>query len=182
MAIIDSKGRLFGKISLLDIGAALVILLVVGGIFLLPGSSGTSLVQTNTNTKPIEVDVIVRGLTVGDPQELVKSIAEGKKTNIIIRNQPYGQVDVLKVTQLPRTVAVPQPDGSVKPLNDPRPELNYTLDMVVTLGGNAQILADGPVLGNNKIKVGTPMELEGQTYRFSSPVIGVRILDQSKPS
>lgn len=182
MAIIDSKGRLFGKISLLDIGAALVILLVVGGIFLLPGSSGTALVQTNTNTKPIEVDVIVRGLTVGDPQGLVKSLADGKKTNIIIRNQPYGTVDVLNVKQLPRTVAVPQPDGSVKPFNDPRPELNYTIDMIVTLGGNAQILSDGPVLGNNKIKVGTPMELEGQTYRFNAPVIGVRILDQAKSS
>ncbi|MFM6528307.1 MAG: DUF4330 domain-containing protein, partial [Dolichospermum sp.] len=28
MAILDSKGRLFGKINLLDLGAALVILLV----------------------------------------------------------------------------------------------------------------------------------------------------------
>ena len=182
MAIIDSKGRLFGKISLLDIGAALVILLVVGGLFLLPGSSGTSLVQTNSSNKPIEVDVIVRGLTVADPQGLLQSIAQGKKTNIIIRNQPYGQVDVLKVLQLPRTVAVPQPDGSVKPYPDPRPELNYTVDMVITLSGEAQILSDGPVLGNNKIKVGTPMELEGQTYRFSAPVIGVRILDKGKPS
>jgi hypothetical protein len=178
MAIVDSKGRLFGKISLLDIGAALVILLVVGGLFLLPGSSGSSLVQTGTSTQPIEVDVMVRGLTVADPQALLQAFNDEKKTNIIIRNQPYGQVDVLNVKTLPRTVAVPQPDGSVKPLPDPRPELNYTLDMIVTLGGDAQIVNDGPVLGNNKIKVGTPMELEGLTYRFNAPVVGVRILDQ----
>ena len=180
MAILDSKGRLFGKVSLLDVGAALVILLVVGGLFWLPGSSGSSIVQTGSTTKPIEVDVIVRGLTVADPQAMLKSLTDEKKTNIIIRNQPYGEVKIINVKSLPRTAAVPQPDGSVKPLPDPRPELNYTLDMVVTLSGDAQIVNDGPVLGNNKIKIGTPMELEGQTYRFNAPVIGVRILDKGK--
>jgi hypothetical protein len=180
MAILDSKGRLFGKVSLLDIGAALIVLLVVVGIFLLPGNSGTSLAQLGSSTKPIEVDVIVRGLTVSNPQSLISAMEDEKKTTIIIRNQPYGQVNVLKVTALPRTVAAPQPDGSVKPLPDPRPELNYTVDMLVTLGGQAQVLADGPVLGNSKIKVGTQMELEGQTYRFNAPVVGVRILDKAK--
>jgi hypothetical protein len=180
MAILDSKGRLFGKISILDLGAALIILLVVASLFLLPGGSGSSIAQIGTTTKPIEVDVMVRGLSVRDPQALIKALEEEKKTNIIIRNQPYGQVNVLGVQSLPRTVAVSQPDGSVKPLPDPRPELNYTVDMIVTLGGEAQVLQDGPVLGNNKIKVGTPMELEGQTYRFNAPVVGVRILEKAK--
>lgn len=178
MAILDSKGRLFGKLSILDIGAALVILLVVAGIFLLPGSSGTSIAQIGRTTKPIEVDVMVRGLTVSDPQALVSAMQQQKKANIIIRNQPHGQVDVIAVKTLPRTVAAPQPDGSVKPLPDPRPELNYTIDMIITVGGDAQVSADGPVLGNSKIKIGTPVELEGQTYRVNSPVVGVRILDK----
>jgi len=34
MKILDSQGRLFGKVSILDFGAALVILLVLVGIFL----------------------------------------------------------------------------------------------------------------------------------------------------
>jgi hypothetical protein len=176
MAILDSKGRLFGKISILDIGAALIILMVVAGIFLFPGTSG-SVAQVGNATKPIEVDVMVRGLTVREPQALLRNLQEEEKTRIIIRNQPYGEVDVLNVQSLPRSVAVPQPDGTVISRPDPRPELDYTIDMMVTLGGNAQILEDGPVLGNTKIKVGTPMELEGQTYRFNAPVVGVRILD-----
>lgn len=183
MAILDSKGRLFGKVSILDIGAGLIILMVVAGLFLLPGSSGSSIAQLNSSTKPIEVDVIVRGLTVADPKALVEALESEKKTNIIIRNQPYGQVDVLGVKMLPRSVAVPQPDGSVKSMPDPRPELEYTVDMMVTLAGTAQIVNDGPVLGNSKVKVGTPMELEGLTYRFNAPVVGVRILDnKNKPS
>jgi hypothetical protein len=173
MAILDSKGRLFGKVSVLDIGAGLIILMAVAGLLF-----GNSAAQVSSTIKPIEVDVIVRGLTVRDPQALVKSLTEEKKTKIIIRNQPYGEVNVLKVENLPRTVAVPQPDGGVKPFPDPRPELQYTVDMMITLGGDAQITDDGPVLGNSKIKVGTPMELEGLTYRFSSPVVGVRILEK----
>jgi hypothetical protein len=177
MAILDSKGRLFGKISILDLGAALMILLVLAGIFLFPGGSG-SVAQVGNATRPVEVDVMVRGLTVRDPQALLKAFEEEKKTKIIIRNQPFGEVDVLAVQSLPRSVAVPQPDGTVKSLPDPRPELNYTIDMLITLGGDAQIVNNGAVLGNTNIKVGTPMELEGLTYRFNAPVVGVRILDK----
>lgn len=174
MAILDSQGRLFGKVSILDIGAGLIILLVVFGIFLFPGTSG-SVAQIGVETKTIEVDVMFRGLTVKDPQALAEDMKKSGKTNVIIRNQPYGQVDLKAVQLLPRTVAVPQPDGSVLPLNDPRPELNYTTDMIVTLGGDAQITEDGPVLSNNKIKIGTPLEIEGKTYRINTTVVGVRI-------
>lgn len=180
MAILDSKGRLFGKVSLLDLGAGLIILMVVAGLFLLPGGSGSSVAQIGASTKPIEIDVIVRGLTVSDPKTFVTSLQEQKKTNIIIRNQPAGEVEVIGVKSLPRSVAVPQPDGSVKPMPDPRPELEYTVDMMVTLRGDAQVLDDGAVLAGNKVKVGSPLELEGQTYRFNAPVVGVRILESQK--
>lgn len=175
MAILDSQGRLFGKVNILDLGAGLVILMVIAGIFLFPGTSGSSVAQLGGQTKPVEVDVMVRGLTVSDPKALLQAVQTSGKANVIIRNQPYGQLDVVGLKELPRTVAVPQPDGSVKAEDDPRPELDYTVDMMVTLRGNAQITDDGPVLGNSKVKVGTPMELEGLTYRFNAPVVGVRI-------
>lgn len=175
MAILDSQGRLFGKVSILDVGAALVIFMVIVGIFLFPGGSG-SVAQLGVQTKPIEVDLIVRGLTVANPDQLLSDIQQAGKTNIIIRNQPYGEVNIKSVKDLPRTVAAPQPDGSLKALPDPRPELNLTADMLITISGNAQIVDSGPVLGNNKIKIGTPLEIEGLTYRFNTSVVGVRIL------
>ncbi|HAX86218.1 MAG TPA: pyruvate/2-oxoglutarate dehydrogenase complex,dihydrolipoamide dehydrogenase (E3) component [Cyanobacteria bacterium UBA11370] len=172
MAILDSKGRLFGKVSILDIGAALVILLVIFGIFFFPGSSG-SVAQLN-GTKPIEVDVIVRGLSVADPQALMNQFNEEKQTSIIIRNQPSGQVKIESVKELPRTLAITQPDGSVKELPDPRTN-SFSIDMLITLSGQGQIAKDGPVLGGTKIKVGTPIELEGMDYRFNASVIKVNI-------
>ncbi|HEY9607953.1 DUF4330 domain-containing protein [Allocoleopsis sp.] len=173
MAILDSKGRLFGKVSILDVGAALVILLVIVGIFFFPGTTG-SVAQMGGATKPVEVDLIVRGLSVRNPDALINQFMEQKKTNIIIRNQPYGQVGIKSVTKIPQTLAVPQPDGSVKELPDPRSRA-FSADMMMTLVGQGQITNDGPVLGNSKIKIGTPVELEGMDYNFKASVIEVRV-------
>lgn len=174
MAILDSKGRLFGKVSILDLGAALVILLVIVGIFFFPGTSG-SVAQVGVTTKPIEVDLVVRGLNVRDPQQLFsEGLKEGGKTNIIIRNQPYGQIEVKSVKQLPRTILVPQPDGSLREMSDPRPN-QFSTDMLMTLSGRAQVTSTGPVLGNSKLKIGMPVELEGFNYNFNATVIDLRI-------
>jgi Domain of unknown function (DUF4330) len=173
MAILDPQGRLFGKISLLDIGATLIILMVVAGIFLFPGTSG-SLAQIGANTKPIDIDLIVRGLTVENPEAFIVDLQKQNKMKIVIRNQPHGEVTIKSVTSFDRTIAVPQPDGTVKALTDPRPEAKYTADMVITVSDNAQITDDGPVLSSSKVKIGTPIEVEGKTYRFNTSVIGVR--------
>lgn len=174
MKILDSKGRLFGKLSILDLGAALVIVLVLVGIFFFPGTSG-SVAQVGVTTKPVEVDLVIRGLNVRDPQQLFnEGFKKGGKTNIIIRNQPHGQIDVKSVKQLPRTLLVPQPDGSIKEMPDPRAN-QFSTDMLLTLSGKAQITETGPVIGNSKLKIGTPVELEGFNYNFNATVIDVRI-------
>lgn len=177
MAILDSKGRLFGKINLLDLGAALVILLVIVGIFIFPGTSG-SVAQVGAKRVPIEVDLVVRGLNVRDPQQLSKEgFTKGGKTNVIIRNQPYGQIGIKSVQQLDRMLTIGQPDGSVKELPDPRKN-NFSTDFILTLEGKATVTKDGPVLGNNKVKIGMPFELEGFNYNFNASVIDIRLQDK----
>lgn len=177
MRILDSKGRLFGKINLLDLGAALVILLVIIGIFIFPGTSG-SVAQVGTKTVPIEVDLVVRGLNVRDPEQLFKEgFTKGGKTNVIIRNQPYGQIGIKSIQELERTVSVPQPDGSVKELPDPKAN-NFSTDFLLTLEGKAQVTDNGPVLGNSKVKIGMPFELEGFNYNFNASVIDIRLKDK----
>lgn len=172
MKILDSQGRLFNKVSILDVGAALVILLVIVGIFFFPGTSGSSIAQIGS-TKSVEVDAIVRGLNVLDPNGLVEQFKKEKKTNIIIRNQPAGEMEIKSVKVLPRTVIVPQPDGSAKALPDPRPD-SFSTDLLMTFGAQAQITKDGPVLGNTKVKIGIPVELDGSDYNFNASVIDIR--------
>ncbi len=174
MAILDSKGRLFGKLSLLDLGAVLAITMVIFGIFFYPGATG-SIAQSGANTQEVEVDVIARGLTVLNPEEFLVDLAKTDSTKIIVRNQPYGEIGVKKVVALPRSVAVPQPDGTVKSYPDPRPELGYTADMLITLGGRAQVIDGSPVLGV-PVKIGTPVEIEGDSYNFKVSTVAIRLL------
>ncbi len=178
MAILDSKGRLFGKFNILDIGAALIILLVIFGIFFFPGTTG-SIAQIGVTVKPVEIDLLVRGLNVRDPKKLFEQgLTEGGKTNVIIRNEPHGTINVKSVRILPRTVLVTQPDGSLKELPDIKSN-NFSTDMLVTLDGKAQITNNGPVLGPSKLKIGVPIELDGFNYNFNATVIDVRIKDKS---
>ncbi|MDY6785679.1 MAG: DUF4330 domain-containing protein [Cyanobacteriota bacterium] len=177
MAILDSKGRLFGKLSLLDLGAALIILAVIFGIFIFPGSSG-SVAQLGTQTKPIEMDLVVRGLSVLDPDTFLNELNETKETRIIIRNEPRGEIAIKKIEPLKRLVIVPQPDGSVKALPDPRPpEESFSTDFVMTLADEAEITDGEAVIAGEKVKIGTVLELDGQTYNFRGSIMDVRIGD-----
>jgi hypothetical protein len=169
MALIDSQGRLFGKVSILDAGSLLVILLVILGIF-----TGTSnpVAQTQANLKTVEVEVIVKGWSVRDPEALIKA---GEKVNLIIRNQPYGEVDLKSVKFLPKVVLAPQPDGGMKPIPDPLAEERLSTNMLLVLSGRAQEKQQGFVFGNSNVKVGNVLELDGRLFNFNATVIDIQV-------
>lgn len=172
MAILDRQGRLFGKISILDLGAIAAILLALFALFLVPGNSGKSIAQVGgVETKPVEVDIMIRGLTVLKPDELIKA---GEKTSFIIRNQPRGEIDVKKVQPLVPKIPVPLPDGTLKVLPDPRLEDLYVRDFIITLAANAQVTKDGVVFGSDKVKIGTAVDIEGPKYAIRGSVMDVR--------
>lgn len=176
MKLLDEQGRLFGKISILDLGAAATIALAIIGIFVVPGPTGSNTIA-QVKTQPIEVDILVQGLRVRDPADLQTKLQASETTEIIIRNQPFGKVDLLASEFFPRTVEVPQADGSVVAQPDPRPGEQFTSDWKITVGGAAQITENGAVLGNSKVKIGITVELEGFDYNFRGSIIDVRVLE-----
>ncbi|MCM1981664.1 DUF4330 domain-containing protein [Lyngbya confervoides] len=172
MAIVDAKGRLFGKLSLIDIGAGLVILMVLVGILVVPGESGQSIAQSGASVKPVEVDVLVLGLSARDPDKLFQA---GDKASFIIRNQPYGEVTIDSIQTLPKTIVLGLPDGTPAVVDEPREESQFSRNFLFTLEGKGRLTDKGPLLGNVPIKVGTPVELEGPLYTFRASVIDVRV-------
>ncbi len=178
MKIIDSKGRLFGKLSILDFAAAAVIGLVAIGIFFFPGTPLTNSIVAQTKQKPIQVQILVRGLAVSNLDGLLKEFKENDEADIVVRNQPAGKVEIIDSELLARTTPVPQPDGTVKALPDPRPEIEMIRDMVITLGGQAEATDSGFVLpGSKKIKIGSSIQLQGNTYDFSGTVVSIELKD-----
>ncbi|HHP7230394.1 MAG TPA: DUF4330 domain-containing protein [Xenococcaceae cyanobacterium] len=176
MKIIDAQGRLFGKISILDIGAGAVIFLAIAGILFFPGTPVTKGIVAQSRLKPIEIQVLVRGLGVSNYQGLLEAFEQNPKIDIDIRNQPAGSVAVLATETLPRTTPVPQPDGTVKALPDPRPEVELIRDLLVTLSSDAEITGNGLVLeGSKKVKIGTGIRLQSQTYDFNGTIVGIDV-------
>ena len=105
---------------------------------------------------------------------LVQEFEQEKKADIVIRNQPAGKVEIVSTELLPRTTPVPQPDGTVKALPDPRPEVAMIKDIVMTVGSKAEVTNSGFVLGGSKkVKIGSSIQLQGNVYDFSGTVIAI---------
>ncbi len=168
--MIDQNGRLWGRVSVLDLGAIAVIAAVVIGLFFLPGQQANSVVQVgNATPQMLEVKMIARGVS----SESIAPFRDNPQADLIIRNQPYGQVEVIEVEDVTREIPLVFPDGSVQQY--PTPDA-FRLDLVFTLQGEGQRTDDGYVLGNNKVKIGTPLELETFDYNLRGTVMDVRVL------
>ena len=172
MALLDRQGRLFGKFSILDIGAIATILIVLIGLLVVPGNSGSSIAQVlSAENKTVQVDMNVRGLSANEPQKLVKV---GDKVKIIIRNQPRSEVTITKVDiSIPKIVAA-KADGTAVYFDDPRAVATSQSDLAITLEATAQITNDGAVFANEKVKVGTSIDIEGPRYIIRGSAMAVR--------
>jgi hypothetical protein len=172
--MIDREGRLLGKVNIVDLAAILIIVATAFGLFVVPGKSGYSTAQIATaQTKPVEIEIMVRGLTVREPDRLLK---EGAMTSILIRNQERGKIEIKKVEVLVPKIPVPKPDGTVITIEDPRLGDTYVRDFAITLAGNAQVTGEEVVFANEKVKIGTPIEIEGARYSVRGSVMGINIL------
>ena len=56
---------------------------------------------------------------------------------------------------------------------------SYMYDILVTLTDTAKITKDGAVVGGNKIKMGLPITLEGQNYKFNGTVSDLKVMPQT---
>ncbi|MBV6624152.1 MAG: DUF4330 domain-containing protein [Rivularia sp. (in: Bacteria)] len=130
--------------------------------------------QVNVLKKPIEVDLLVDGLSLLRPETLLgQGLKSGGKTSLTIDNKPSGEMTIKSVKQLPITINVTQPDGSVKELPDP--SAKFETDLLITLTGKAQIQNIGAVIGEGLVKIGSPAKIEGFNYDINATVADLRM-------
>ena len=128
-------------------------------------------------TSAISFQVFLRGVTVTRQDFPIKNNA---KTFITIRNVPYTELNVSEVTSMPRQTALPS-SKTVEQyvlVNDPSQIAIY--DAIVTITDTAKITKDGAVVGGNKIKMGLPVTLEGEDYKFNGTISDVRVISDVK--
>lgn len=122
-------------------------------------------------TSPITFQVFLRGVTVTGEEFPVKA---DDKTFITIRNVPYTELNVIDVKSEPRQTFSP----AAKNLLVPDPAQPAIYDAIVTITDTAKITKDGAVVGGNKIKMGLPVTLEGEKYKFNGTISDVRVTNE----
>ena len=125
------------------------------------------------SVKPVEVSVDVRHLQVVDSKAFLEGIREEGAVSIVIRNQPAGRVALLSVEDISRPLTQLLPDGTVLEAEDTSPARG--LHARFRLKADAETGPSGVVFGGTKLKVGSPVELEGRLYRVNGVVSGVAL-------
>ena len=165
--MIDSEGRLFGRLNILDLLTVAVLAIAVLGFGL--ARAGRAGVHAKIKGEALaQVTCFIRS-SVTDPTGLVKP---GDRTFITLRNVPYSSVRVTAVKITPKMTAVAMPDGTIKSVPDPSDPL--AKDILITIREKAHLTDDGIVFGDSKVKVGTPIDLEGFRYRLHGAIVDVR--------
>ena len=162
------------RFSLVDAGAAAAVLLAAAGVIWSPKLSG-AVARATGGLVPVTVMVDVRGVPVADPASVISAAREAGKVAIVIRNQPHGSVPLEQVIPLQRRLAAVLPDGKVVSAPDPNQDQFPSLDARFVLRGEGRRGADGLVFGNQNLKIGAPIELEGTEFRVSGSVTGLKV-------
>ena len=162
------------SISVIDAAAAVVALVAVGGVLWSPKLSNTVARATGA-IKPVEVTVDVRNTSAADPDQFIAEALQSGRTSLVIRNQPAGSVQLIRVDDIRRQLASVLPDGSVVMADDPNRKIQGMLDARFVLQGDATVTSSGVVMAGTKLKVGIPVELEGRFYRVNGIVSGVSL-------
>ncbi len=160
------------KINIVDIIIVLgVIIALAVGIFTSKHYRQTADKQIEA-TSAITFQVFLRGVTVTGEEFPIKA---NDKTFITIRNVPYTELNVVKVDSDSRKIVLPSLKTKEQYILIKDPAQPSIYDAVVTISDTAKITKDGAVVGGNKIKMGLPVTLEGENYKFNGTISDVRV-------
>jgi len=160
------------SITLLDGLAVTATVAALAGVVWSPKLTN-AVARATGSVKPVEVSVDVRHLQVVDSEAFLEGIREEGTVSIVIRNQPAGRVALLSVDDISRPLTQLLPDGTVLEAEDTSPARG--LHARFRLMADAETGPSGVVFGGTKLKVGSPVELEGRLYRVNGFVSGVAL-------
>ncbi|WP_028952041.1 DUF4330 domain-containing protein [Synechococcus sp. CC9616] len=153
-----------------DAVAGLIALTALAGVVWSPKLTN-AVARATGSIQPVQISVDVRNLPMADPEGFLQSIRDEGRLSFVIRNQPAGSVRVLSAQNIsPKLVSV-MPDGSV--IQADNPSAAALLYARFDLEADAEKGESGVVIGGTKLKIGVPVELEGNMYRVNGVVSGV---------
>ncbi|MBQ9245670.1 DUF4330 domain-containing protein [bacterium] len=170
--------NIFKKLKLTDylIILAIIILVTVGTLAVFKKKNFSNL-PVEKEVK-IQFDVFFRGVTISTPESPFQI---GDDAFITIRNVPYTKLKIVDMDGQPRMTYVPAKNqlGVAPTVDVSMPNL---FDFIVKLEDTAKKTPDGYVAGGNKIKMGIPVVIEGEKYKYQGTISNVYEVEDEKTS
>ena len=161
--------NIFKKLKLTDyiIILLIIILISVGAAIVFKKKNFSNLPIEKETT--IQFEVFFRGVTITDS---VAPFKKGDDAFITIRNVPYTKLKIVALNGMPRTILLPanNEQGFLITEDISTPNL---YDFLIRLEDKAKKTPDGYVAGGNKIKMGIPVVIEGEKYKYSGTISGI---------
>ena len=164
--------KIFKKLKIMDyVIIGLIFIAFCVGVFTIKGGRQTAGNQIEA-TSNISFTVSIRGITYSGDDMPLKA---GEKAFITIRNVPYTSLDIADVKIQRRKQMMPVLNGKGFVTVDDA-TMPGVYDALVVLNDTAKITKDGAVVGGNKIKIGLPITIEGENYRFGGTVSDLKVV------
>lgn len=170
MALVDSTGRLFGKINVFDAVTVGVLALVAVGIIAVQSGFHVTSGQVVKGETDIEYTFLMHNAKTLRPN----MFKPGESLSITIRNQPRGKVEIVSVKVSPKKAIIQNSNGQFKLVDDPADPYGY--EYLVTVKDKAVVTEEGFVTDGVKVKIGMGIDVEGFDYRFNGAIIDVKDL------
>ena len=158
------------QFTVLDGLAALAAFMALGGAIWSP-KLANGLARATGSMESVELSVDVRHLYLDQPETFFAAVRKEKSVSMVIRNQPAGRLQLLDVDDITRPLLDLLPDGTIVEASDPT--AGRPIHARFQLQAEAETSSSGVVVAGTKLKIGTPVELEGRLYRVSGVVSGL---------
>lgn len=169
--------NIFKKLKLTDyvIILCVVVLVIIGSLAVFKKKDFSKLPVEKEAT--IRFQVFFRGVTLSDN---VSPFAVGDEAFITIRNVPYTKLKITAFDGRPRMTFLPanNKEGYIILEDVALPNL---FDFVVQLEDKAKKTQDGYVSGGNKIKMGIPVVIEGEKYKYAGTISKIEEVEEVEP-
>jgi hypothetical protein len=145
LALVDNKGRLFGKVSIIDVAIILIIVAVVtGSLYKL------KLFDRHTSDEQlVAVTILLREVSL----ETVEALRVGDQLTESTENLPLGIIVKKEVRKALKDA--PTADGRLVAAESPN-----KFDVVLTTEGNLRVTGDQVFVGRRDIKIGLSMNIK----------------------
>jgi hypothetical protein len=145
LALVDNKGRLFGKINIIDLVIVLIILGVVAGSLYKLQLFG----RHTSDERPVTVTLYLKEVS----PETVDALQEGDILTESTENLPLGKVIKKEVRKALKEA--PTADGRLVAADSPT-----KFDVYLTTEGNLRVTGDQVLVGRRDIKVGLNLNIK----------------------